>query len=390
MNDSPEPSAHTENRTPASTDNDRSSSSPSRSVPTVVSFHRPGRWLMWTAWGVAIVGWGAAITLGVLNWWLRADQEAYYDTTGGMYEVFHSGSPSGDDKIAVLRLSGVIVDGSSFKAQLDRVRKDPTVKALVIRVETPGGTVYGSDFIYHHLRKLVEERSLPMVVSMGSMATSGGYYVSMAVGEQSDVVLAEPTTVTGSIGVILPHYDVSGLLKRFDVEDDSIRSHPRKQMLSMTREMSDEHRQLLQANVDASFERFKRIVLKGRPKLRPDGWSEEADEYDGPLPLAFDGRDLATGEIFSAQQALQYGLIDRIGFVEDAIDRAAELAGLDLSRTKVIRYRRPQPWLELPTIIKADGSGVNLEPFLRGELPLPLYQTAALPPLLSLDSKEGP
>ncbi len=125
------------------------------------------------------------------------------------------------------------MEGDGFvKRQIDRVRKDAQVKAVVVRIDSPGGTVTGSDYIYHHLKKLREDRSLPLVVSMGSIAASGGYYIAMAVGDQEKSIFAEPTTTTGSIGVIVPHYDLSGLMARYDVRDDSISSHPRKQILS--------------------------------------------------------------------------------------------------------------------------------------------------------------
>ena len=163
-------------------------------------------------------------------------------------------------------MRGVIMDGDGFvKQQIDRVRQDDMCKAVVVRVDSPGGTVTGSDYIYHHLKRLREERQIPLVVSMGSVAASGGYYVSMAVGDQERSIFAEPTTTTGSIGVIMPHYDISGLLKQFQIEDDSIASHPRKQLLSMTRPMSDEDREIIQDYIDDSFSRFKEIVKSGRP-----------------------------------------------------------------------------------------------------------------------------
>ena len=104
--------------------------------------------------------------------------------------------------MAIITVSGVIVDGDGYvKKQIERVRQDEDVKAIVLRVNTPGGTVTGSDYILHHLNRLRAERKLPLVVSMGSVAASGGYYVSMAVGDQPQSIYAEPTTTTGSIGV---------------------------------------------------------------------------------------------------------------------------------------------------------------------------------------------
>ena len=121
------------------------------------------------------------------QWSARRD---YFDVTQGIRERFHSGAEGGRDKVAVISVRGIILEGDGFvKRQIDRVRQDERVKAVVVRVDSPGGTVTGSDYIYHHLKKLREERNIPLVVSMGSIAASGGYYISMAVGDQEKVHL---------------------------------------------------------------------------------------------------------------------------------------------------------------------------------------------------------
>ena len=108
----------------------------------------------------------------------------FYDESQGVREQFHSGKKSARNKIAIIRITGVIYDGSGYvKRQIDRVLADPDVKGIVLRVNSPGGTVSGSDYIYHHLQKLLKKRKIPLVVSMGSVAASGGYYVSMVVGD---------------------------------------------------------------------------------------------------------------------------------------------------------------------------------------------------------------
>ncbi len=265
---------------------------------------------------------------------MQAAYHEYFDNSGGISERYHSGEKTAKNKVAIIEMSGAIFSGDGFvKRQIERVAGDENVKGVVLRINSPGGTVTGSDYIYHHLRQLVEneDRDLPMVVSMGAMAASGGYYVAMAVGDQEKSIYAEPTTTTGSIGVIMPHYDLSGLLKRMDVKNDSIVSHPRKQLLSMTREISAEDRQILQRYVDQSFNRFKDIVRAGRPSLRGD-------------PEALDR--LATGEIFTADQAKKDGLVDEIGFIEDAIERVIELTGLDKDSVRVVSYKRPTTLLE--------------------------------------------
>lgn len=304
-----------------------SSKSPSpvaSQVPAQVVVHaergRFGRILSWLGWAVCafciVTMLGMAVSL-----------REYFDTTGGIKEKFHSRSEMARDKIAVINVTGTIFEGDGFvKKQINRVRNDQNIKGIVLRINSPGGTITGSDYLYHHLQKLRDEKDLPLVVSMGALAASGGYYIAMAVGDQEQSIFAEPTTTTGSIGVIIPHYDLTGLMERFDIRNDSIVSHPRKQLLSMTIETDPEDRAILQKYVDTSFHRFKEIVKSGRPKFRDD-------------PARLD--QLATGEIFTAEQAKESGLIDEIGFVEEAIDRAIELAQLDEDDVRVITYTRP-------------------------------------------------
>jgi len=242
----------------------------------------------------------------------------------GVREKHHSLNRLGTDKIAIITLEGTILDGDGFvKQQIDQVRDDQNVKAVVLRVNSPGGSVTASDYLYHHLKRLVRERKLPLVVSMGGMAASGGYYVSMAVGDVPDTIFAEPTTWTGSIGVVIPHYNVAGLMEKWQIEEDSIKSHPLKQMGSPTREMTDEERKIFQGLVDESFERFKDVVKHGRPVFR-----KQAARLD----------EVATGQVFTTRQALEHGLVDHEGFIEDAIARAAELADLDENHIQVIEY----------------------------------------------------
>jgi protease-4 len=258
---------------------------------------------------------------------------SYFDTTHGLTEKYVSGEKFGDEKLVVLTIDGVIMSGEGFvKKQIDRISEDDSIKAIVIRVNSPGGTVTGSDYIYHHLKKLRDTKKVPIVVSMGSLAASGGYYVAMAVGDQERSIYAEPTTMTGSIGVMMSHYDISGLMEKLSVKDDSLASHERKLMLSMTKPMPAEHRELMQGTINDMFERFKMIVKEGRPTFRKD--SEALDQ-------------LATGEIFLAGKAKMFGLVDEIGFIEDAVDRAMELAHLSKDKTRVVKYVRPESLLDV-------------------------------------------
>jgi len=278
----------------------------------------------------------------------------------------------GADKIAVISLEEVILgeDEGFVKRQIDQIAEDEDVKAVVLRVNSPGGTVTGSDYLYHHLCRLRDERKIPVVVSMGSVAASGGYYVAMAVGDTPETIFAEPTTWTGSIGVIIPHYDLSLLLKeKLGVEDDSISSHPLKNMGSFAKAMTEEERQIYQTLVDETFERFKGIVREGRPKFR----DEEGDEAL---------RELATGQVFTADQALKHGLVDKIGFIEDAIDRAIELAKLDKDDVCVVKYGRELTIADLLLGVRAPDRGVDLAALLDITVPRAYYLATRMPPLV--------
>ena len=146
--------------------------------------------------------------------------------------------------MAIISVEGVILEAEDgfVKRQIDRVMDDKNVKAVVLRVDSPGGSVSGSDYIYHHLRNMLEKRKIPMVVSMGSIAASGGYYVSMAVGHEPDTIFAEPTAFTGSIGVIIPHYELAGLMEKIGAKEDTIISNPLKGMGSFARPMTKQER----------------------------------------------------------------------------------------------------------------------------------------------------
>jgi protease-4 len=252
----------------------------------------------------------------------------------GVSEHYHSLAKTATDKIAIITVDGAILSGEGFvKKQIDHVRDDPHVKAVVLRVNSPGGTVTASDYLYHHLRKMLEERKIPMVVSMGGIAASGGYYIAMAVGEGEKVIFAEPTTWTGSIGVIIPHYNVAGLMKTWEIEEDSIKSGPLKQMGTPTRQLTPEEREIFQHLLDDSFHRFQDVVKYGRPALAGD-----------PDKLAA----VTTGQVFTTNQAIANGLVDEEGYIEEAIDRAVKLAGLSPTGAKAVRYKAPGGFLAMP------------------------------------------
>ena len=251
------------------------------------------------------------------------------DGTPRVQEKFVSHDKNAEDKVVILPIEGVILENEDgfVKRAIDTAMKDEHVKAVVLRVDSPGGSVSGSDYLYHHLCRLREnEKKIPIVVSMGSIAASGGYYVSMAVGHEPNTIFAEPTCFTGSIGVIIPHYNVAGFMEEHGLVDDSIASHKLKKMGSLTKAMTPEEKKIFQSLVNDSFEQFKEVVRSGRSEFEKD-------------PKKLDA--LATGQIYTADQArrARKASVDKIGFLEDAVERAIELARLDSTKVKVVRYK---------------------------------------------------
>jgi protease-4 len=279
---------------------------------------------------VLLVG-GLGISL-LFNIALAASQAETSHYEYGLSEKYHSLDRQAANKIAIIRLEGPIFDEQKFvRNQVEVVRRDTHVKAIVLRVNSPGGTISGSDELYYRIRKLREDRDLPIVVSMGGIAASGGYYAAMAVGDQERRIYAEPSTWTGSIGVIIPHYNVVGLMQEWKIEDDSIKSHPLKGLGSLTKTMTAEERAILQALVDNGFARFKEVIKTGRKQF-----AEHPEELDA----------LATGQVFAATDAKAKGLVDEIGYLDDAIARALELANLDKSDARAIEYEQQTGLLE--------------------------------------------
>ncbi len=281
-----------------------------------------------------------------------------------------SGSRFASNKVAIITVDGIIVDGETFaKKQIDQVKRDKDVKAVVLRIDSPGGTVSGADYIYHHLNKVLrdKDRKIPVVVSMGSLAASGGYYVAMVVGDEPKTIYAERSTWTGSIGVMVPLFNLSELMKQYGVEDTTIVTHPLKEMGSFSRPMSPEEAEVWRALVDDGFTQFKDVIKTGRPKFRAD-------------PAALD--KLATGQVFSSRRAKQAGLIDEIGFLEDAIDRVIELAKLDKDDVRVVRYESELTLRDLLLSGSAQNRSPDWTMFLESSSPRAYYLYTRVPPLI--------
>jgi protease-4 len=206
---------------------------------------------------------------------------------------------------------------ATFKEELTKAQKDDKVKAVVLRINSPGGTVNASDILYHELKTFKANKKVPVIASMMDVAASGGYYLAMA----TDAILVHPSTVTGSIGVIMLTVNAKGLLEKVGVEANAITSGPRKDMGSPFRMMTTEEKEIFQGVIDSFYQRFLTVVQEGRPQL-------SADQI----------KKLADGRIYSGEQAKAAGLVDDIGYLDEAIDLAKKNAGL--TEARVVTYRR--------------------------------------------------
>jgi len=250
----------------------------------------------------------------------------------------HTVSGKGDAKILLLDVSGVISSEprggalgigaqestvARLAAELDQAAQDDDIKAIVLRVNSPGGTVTGSDILYERLTRFRSERHVPILVQMLDVAASGGYYISLA----GDEIVASPTSVTGSIGVIFTSVSLAGLMDKLGVLDQTVKSGAMKDAASPLRTMTPAERAMLQTLIGDMQARFVGLVRQRRTTLTPD----------------MDAK-LVDGRVFSADQALAGGLVDDIGYLDGTIERAKQRAGL--REASVVRYRRPDEYAD--------------------------------------------
>ncbi len=209
------------------------------------------------------------------------------------------------DKVGVLEVKGVIANVQPTIEELAKFRRDGSVKAVVVRIESPGGGVSPSQELYQEIRRTVREK--PVVVSMGSVAASGGYYIACA----AQKIYANPGTITGSIGVILQFTNFEELLRKIGFRMEVVKSGPYKDVGNPGREMTAEEKAYLQEMVDNVHQQFVRDVARGR-RMKVEKVREVAD-----------------GRIFTGEQAMELGLVDELGNLKDAINAAAKMAAIE-------------------------------------------------------------
>ncbi len=238
-----------------------------------------------------------------------------------MIALLHKGVPMGD-KVALVRIEGPIIDSKNAVDEIKDYTKDPSIKAIVLRVDSPGGAVVPSQEIYEEVRKATAKKKV--VVSMGSLAASGGYYISAPASR----IVANPGTLTGSIGVIMEIPNIEGLMNKVGVKTEVIKSGRHKDMASMFRGIGREERVILQDVLDDVHDQFIKSVAEGR-KMLPE-----------------DVRKIADGRIFTGKQALAAGLVDELGNLEDAIKAAAKLSGIK-GEPEVVSKKEKLSFMEL-------------------------------------------
>lgn len=270
-------------------------------------------------------------------------------------------SGQGPDKIAVVPVEGIIASADNtvpgtqppvtpegLADALQQAEEDPSVAAVVLEVNSPGGGVTASDEMQQSILDFKESSSKPVVVSMGDVAASGGYYISTA----ADRIVANETTLTGSLGVIFSLTNFSELANEYGVEQEVIKSGEFKDMGSSFRDLTPEEREIFQSIVDESYDEFVEVIVEGR------GLPEERV------------REIADGRIYSGEQARELGLVDTFGGLDEAAEISQDLA--DVDRATLVRYVQPETFADTllarlapqePEVLRIAGeAGLTLEP----------------------------
>jgi protease-4 len=244
----------------------------------------------------------------------------------------------GPGKVLIVDISGVLTyeekrKRSSFKEEvnlvarvkeeLNKATRDNEIKAVILRIHSPGGTVNASDLLHYEIEQFKKKRKVKVVACFVGLATSGGYYVATA----ADYIIAQPTVLTGSIGTIALKFNVRGLMEKVGVEEESVKSGDKKDIWSPFRPATREERKIFQEIIDEYQDKFLEVVRAGRKSMT--------------------GSDLATvsdGRVFSGWQALKLHLVDQLGYLNDAVAWARKGAGME--RAQVVVYYRPGTYVD--------------------------------------------
>jgi protease-4 len=327
-------------------------------APTVVVQTQSSTWRSWT---VRLLGLALGLSL-LFNLGLFAAFRDYFANVEAPVERFHSGDEMAKDKIVILKMDGTIMPPYTERL-LKQIRhleeKATNVKGVLLLVDSPGGYVGDSDEIYHHLRKLSKKHKI--FVHMKGMAASGGYYISMGAGPEGKI-FAEPTTWTGSIGVIIPRYDVSQLAEKIGVGVDPLKTGEFKDALSPFRPLTESERKVWEDILNQAFDQFLAVIDSNRENL-------SADQV----------KALATGQIYTAKDALESGLIDEIAYEDETLEKLKQHLGV--TKVRVVTYEHQQTLSDILLSAQSKAPRDPARTLLESSVPRALYYCSWLPPL---------
>ncbi|WP_019413899.1 signal peptide peptidase SppA [Paenisporosarcina sp. TG20] len=316
----------------------------------------------WIALGAAVLLFGLSIVINMASFALSNNFTSAFEEIISLPENGYNETVlelgDSEERIAILTVDGVIqntggaasffgpvgYDHQFFMDQLQMIKEDNTIKAVVLQVNSPGGGVVESAQIYDKIIEIQEEANKPFYVSMGSMAASGGYYISAP----ADKIFLNKETLTGSIGVIMESVNYGELAEEYGVDFVTIKTGPYKDIMSPTREMTEDEREMLQEMINDSYETFVDIIVEGR------GMTEA------------EVKAVADGRIMNGRQAIEAGLADHFGYLDDVI--AAVRTDFDLAGAEVIEYGHSQNLTSLFSMKTQSLFGGDLESQLIGRL----------------------
>jgi protease-4 len=336
---------------------------PLRPVPPPIAPAKPVR----RSRGIWVV---AAIVLGVLLMIgsIVLPFAGAFMASGGMgtphhlHEMVVEEADGVREKIGIINLDGVIFDQPdqwtgiglvrNLRDQLDRMEDDDRVRAVILKINSPGGEVLASDEIYKLIQDFQERTDKPVIASMGSLAASGGYYVAAP----CRWIVANELTITGSIGVIMSSYNWRGLLDKVGVAPQVFKSGRFKDMLSpdkLPSEITPEEKKMIQDLIDETYGKFRDVVAAGRAAAAKANGSEGRKLVDN-------WREYADGRVFSGKQAHTLGFVDELGNFDTAVERALTLAGID--DANLVQYVTPPSFADIFRIFgKAQPAKINID-----------------------------
>jgi protease IV len=248
-------------------------------------------------------------------------------------EIYHSGNSKAKNKIALIKINGIILDGEgpwstavnaeNICDKLSLAASNKNIKAVILDINSPGGEITATDKIYHYIQK-VRKANKPVVSLLESVAASGGYYAAVG----TDYIIANRLTTTGSIGVLVNSFNFYKLLNKIGIDDEVYKSKEMKDLLNPARPRTPAEKKIVQNLVNESYSEFVKIVSKGRISKNP----KLTTEY-------IENSEIGDGRIFSGAQALKLGLIDKLGYFENAEKQVAKMANLKKDNYQIVTYK---------------------------------------------------